>query len=94
MFKINRYKYVDVNTRSKFEVFARNVEFADNLIKRVNKLGVFTLRRAKLFFCKPMRSDIPPFEIEQEQVSTIEDWEAKRDGQTKKWELNNHFTTR
>jgi len=80
MFKINKYKYVDVNTRSKFEVFARNVEFADNLIERVNKLGVFTLRRAKLFFCRAMKSDIPPYEIEQEQISTIEDWEAKRDG--------------
>ena len=80
MLKINRYKYVDVNTRSKFEVFARNVDFADKLIERVNALGVFTLRRAKLFFCRAMKSDIPPYEIEQEQISTIEDWEAKKNG--------------
>ena len=79
MFEINRYKYVDVNTRSKFEIFARQVEFAENLIERINKLGVFTLRRAKIGFCKKMVSEIPPYEIEQEQISTIEDWEAKKD---------------
>ena len=80
MFKINKYRYVDVKTRSKFDIFARNVEFADKLVERVNALGVFNLRRAKIFFCRAMISDIPPYEIEQEQVATIECWEEKANG--------------
>ena len=36
MFSINKYKYVDVKTRNKFEVFARDVNFEDKLIERQN----------------------------------------------------------
>ena len=75
MFEINKYKYIDVNTRSKFEVYARNLEFADNLVERINKLGVFTLRKARFRFCRKMVSEIAPYNIEQEQEQTVNEWE-------------------
>ena len=84
MFEINRFKYIDIKTRSKFEIYSRKVEFADELVERINKLGVFNLRRAKIFFKKKMATDIPPYEVEQEQVETISGWEARQDGTTKK----------
>ena len=75
MFEINKYKYVDVNTRSKFEIYSRTLEFADKLIDRINNLGVFTLRKAKFGFCKAMTSEIPPYNVEQEQEETVRKWE-------------------
>ena len=75
MFYINKYTYIDVNTHSKFVVFSRTVEFADKLIDRVNKLGTFTLRRARFGFCKKMQSELPPYNVETEQEHTVEKWE-------------------
>lgn len=80
MFSINKYKYVDVNTRNKFEVFARDVNFADRLIERINNLGVFNLRRAKFRFCRKMATDLEPYRIEQEQEETVKGWEEKKNG--------------
>ena len=77
MFVINRYVYVDRSTRNKFAVFSRTVELADELIKRVNNLGVYSLRRAKIGFVKVHHTELPPYEVEQEQIKTIEVWEAK-----------------
>ena len=78
LFSINRYMYVDVNAHSKHVIYARNMEFADELAKRISALGIFKLRRAKIFFAKKLVTDIPPYEIEQEQLSTVESWEEKR----------------
>lgn len=83
MFRINKYLYVDRHTRNKFEVYARNELFADKLIERINAIGVFDLRRAKIRFCKVMESDISPYELEQEQLETIERWEAHANEQEK-----------
>ena len=83
MYTINRYIYVDKHTRNKFEIFARNVDFADSLIKRINNLGVFSLRRARLHFYKVTNLDIPPYELEQEQDRTVSDWEKKKNDNEK-----------
>lgn len=84
MFEINKYKYVDVNTRSKFEVYSRTLEFADKLIDRINNLGTFTLRKAKVGFCKKMTSEIPPYNVEQEQEETVRKWEENANDKEKK----------
>ena len=78
MFYINRYLYVDKKTHSKHEILARKVEFADELARRITALGVFNLRRARFGFIKVMTTDIPPYEIEMEQIDTIEEWEEKK----------------
>ena len=80
MFEINRYLYISKKTHSKHEIFARTVELADSLAQRITNLGVFNLRRARIGFCKKMVSDMPPYEIEQEQIQTIEEWEAQKNG--------------
>ena len=74
MFWINKYTYVDVNTRSKVAIFSRTVELADKLVDRINKIGIFTLRKARIGFCKRTESEIPPFNVEREQEETIEKW--------------------
>lgn len=77
MFTINKYKYVDINTRNKFEIYSRTLEFADELVNKINMYTVFKLRPAKRSFLKHMMTDIPPYEIEQEQLKTIESWKKK-----------------
>ena len=72
MFKINRYHYIDKKCRIKFEIFARKDEFADSLISMINELGIYQLRRTKIFFKKEVYVDIPPYELEQAQLDYIE----------------------
>ena len=84
MFEINKFRYVDKNTKNKFDIYVRHVELADELAKRITDLGVFDLRRAKIGFCKKMVSDIPPYEVEQEQIKTIEEWEEHTKNEQKK----------
>ncbi len=75
MFNIYRFLYISRGTHLKHVIFARNVEFADKLAKRITDLGVFNLRRARIGFCKLMVTDTPPYELEMEQLATIEGWE-------------------
>ena len=75
MFETYKFIYKDVNTHSKFQVFSRTQEFADKLIERINKLGTFTLRPAKHRFRTRMVTETPPYELEQEQLKTVEQWE-------------------
>ena len=79
MFKIKKYRYVDRHTRNKFKIFARTEQFADELAKRISKLGVFDLRRARIRFMQNCVTDIPPYEIEMEQLKSIEEWEKKEE---------------
>lgn len=78
MYETNKYLYVDKKTRNKFVIFARKVEFADELAARITKLGIFNLRRAKIRFCKKMFTEIPPYEIELEQLNNVRKWENNR----------------
>lgn len=75
MFTINKYKYVDVKTRNKFEIYSRTLEFANELANRISMVTIFNLRPAKIGFCKRMVTDQPPYELEQEQLRTVEEWE-------------------
>lgn len=80
MFEINKYKYVDRKTRNQFVIYARDVSFADKLIERVNKLGIFNLRRAKFRFCRNVICEIPPYNIEREQEQNVRKWEENANG--------------
>ena len=80
MFQINRYKYVDRKKHTKFVVFARTIEYAESLISRVNALGDYCLVKARFGFIKKQYSNIPPYEIEQEQLRTIQEWEEVKNG--------------
>lgn len=93
MFSINKYRYVDVKTRNKFEVFARDVDFADKLIERINNLGVFNLRRAKFRFCRKMITELEPYRIEQEQQETVKGWEENANAK-KSWKCAYNVATR
>ncbi len=75
MFWINKYTYIDVNTRNKVEIFSRTIKFADSLVERINKLGAFTLKKKRFSFITRMETDLPPYSIELEQEQTISKWE-------------------
>ena len=78
MFWINKYTYVDVNTRYKVEIFSRTTKFADSLVERINKLGIFTLKKRKFRFYTKMETDLPPYSIELEQSQTISNYEERK----------------
>lgn len=77
MFAINRYRYIDTITGAPFDIFARKLEFAEELVGRINCMPQFKLRRKKLFFAKKMLTDMPPYELEQAQKDCVEEWEEK-----------------
>ena len=78
MFQIYRFLYISRKTHSKHEIFARNVSLADSLAQRITNLGIFNLRRARIGFCKKVYGNVPPYELEQEQIALIETWEEKK----------------
>lgn len=75
MFKIYRYHYIDTKVKVKFEIFARKDEFADQIAERITKIGVYTLRRTKIFFKKEVYVEIPPYELELAQLDYVENME-------------------
>ena len=75
MFTFYEFRYYDKRSKLKFVFYARTVEFADHLAKRMTDLGVYVLVRKKFFFMKKVYSGIPPYEIEQEQEETIDGYE-------------------
>ena len=72
-YRINRYHYIDRKIGIKFEIFARRDEFADELARRISTICKYNLRRQRLFFKKEVFVDIPPYELEQEEVEYVEE---------------------
>ena len=72
LYRIYRYHYIDKKCRTKFEIFARKDEFADELARRISALGIYSLRRTKMFFKKEVYVKIPPYELEQAQTEYVE----------------------
>ena len=77
-YKIYRYHYIDRKCSTKFEIFARKDELADELARRISALGIYTLRRTRIFFKKEVYVKIPPYELEQAQIEYIEEMEKKK----------------
>ena len=77
MFEVYEFRYVDKKTKQGFVFYCRNVELADQLAERITKMGIYNLRRAKIGFQKKYLSEKPPYELEQEQIKTIEKQESK-----------------
>ncbi len=72
MFTINRYCYKDKGSGLKFEFYARNQETADEMARLITGLGVVNLIPKRFRFVQVMCTEIPPYELEQEQFNTIE----------------------
>lgn len=77
MFKIFRFIYVDRAARIKWEIFARNVAFADQLASRITTLGTYQLKRKRIGFCKPVLTEWPPYELEQAQDEYVDRMEQE-----------------
>ena len=77
MFKIYKCHYIDKKAHIKWEIFGRTTEFTDGLAKRISNLGVYSLRRTRIGFCKPVYTEYPPYELEQAQVEYVDDMENK-----------------
>ena len=78
MYWITKYTYVDINTHNKVEIFSRTIKFADSLVERINKLGIFTLKKRKFRFSTKMETDLPPYSIELEQAQIISNYEERK----------------
>lgn len=76
MFEVNEYRYVDRKTKQGFVFYCRNVELADELAERITKMGLYNLKRARIGFQRKYLSQKPPYELEQEQIDTIEKQET------------------
>ena len=70
-FEMYRYVYIDHKKKVKFEVFARTLEFAEHLIERVNKIGVYHLKHKLFGFARKVLVDTPPYEIEMSQEDYV-----------------------
>lgn len=85
MFAIFKFTYVGrgLGKGAIFEIFARKAEFADDIVKRLNAITDYNLRRKRLFFKKKYLTDTPPYEVEQAQEESIsqmeEDYYAKKE---------------
>lgn len=77
MFEVYEFRYVDKKIKQGFVFYCRNVELADQLAERITKMGIYNLRRTKIGFQKKYLSEKPPYELEQEQIKTIEKQESK-----------------
>ncbi len=77
MFKIYRCIYVDKKVHIKWEIFGRSVVFTDKLADRISSLGIYSLRRARIGFCKLVYTEWPPYELEQAQEEYVEEMERK-----------------
>ena len=77
MFKIYKCHYIDKKAHIKWEIFGRTTEFTDGLAKRISNIGVYSLRRTRIGFCKPVYTEYPPYELEQAQVEYVDDMENK-----------------
>ena len=82
MFKIYRCHYIDKKAHIKWEIFGRTTEFTDGLAKRISNLGIYSLRRTRIGFYKPVYTEWPPYELEQAQEEYVEDMENKVKGKT------------
>ena len=78
MYKINQYLYKCKKSGNKFIIYSREVSFADDLAKRISNLGIFNLRRVRFNFIKEVSTDIPPYDIELEQLDTVTNWENNK----------------
>ena len=76
-YRTNKYTYIDVLSKGKFDIFSRTLEFAESLVNRLNNIGFQKLRRKRLGFCKKVLVTIPPYELEQAQLECVEEWEEK-----------------
>lgn len=74
-FEINEYRYHLVGSSLTCVVWARSRETADKIIAIVNTDAgpdwIFVPKR--LGFCKRFRTDVPPYELEQEQMESAEE---------------------
>ena len=78
MFRIYRCHYIDKKAHIKWEIFGRTTEFTDGLAKRISNLGIYSLRRTRIGFCKLVYTEYPPYELEQAQEEYVAKIEERR----------------
>lgn len=73
-FEINEYRYHLVGSNLTCVVWARKQETADKIIAISNTDTIPDLIwiPKRIGFCKKIRTDIPPYELEQEQIESAE----------------------
>ena len=74
-FEIWSFRFVNKDTHMKATVYARTEETAMKIITMWNEsTDIFHWVKPRFRFKKRMVTNIPPYELEQEQMETIEQW--------------------
>lgn len=79
MYSIFEYRYIDRNTKSRFCIYSRTQEVADEIITIVNDLNVYRFEKPRFRrFKRRYLSEMPPYELEQEQLENVKKARNKR----------------
>ena len=74
-FEIWEFRFVDKKTKMRSVIYARTEETALKIIGMWNEVqSIYHWVKPRFRFRKKYVTTIPPYELEQEQISTIEGW--------------------
>lgn len=76
-YTIYRFTFIDNRTKTKCEIFARSEKKAIEIIDLWNSfqdIYIWSIPKRKRHFIKLVYTSIPPYELENEQIQTIEGW--------------------
>ncbi len=78
LFEIWEFRFVDKETKARAVVYARTEETALKIIKMWNNMqSIYYWIKPKFRFKRKYVTSTPPYELEQEQIDTIERWKIK-----------------
>lgn len=77
-FEIYEFRFVDKKTRMGAVIYARTEEIALRIIQKWNDMqNIYHWVKPRFRFKKKYVTSTPPYELEQEQIETIEMWEGR-----------------
>lgn len=71
-FKTFKWRYESRNPKVTFVVYARERKMAEEIIAVENTANIYTLKPTRFFFRSAVTVQQPPYELEQEQLKTVE----------------------
>lgn len=75
LFEIFEFRFVDKRTKAGAVIYARTEETALKIIKKWNDMqDIYHWAKPRFRFKKKFVTSMPPYELEQEQISTINEW--------------------
>ena len=76
-YTIYKFIFIDYRTKAKCHIFARSIKKAIEIIDLWNSfqdIFIWSIPKRRRNFIKLVYTSIPPYELEQEQLQTINRW--------------------